>query len=60
MIRFETEILTPPQNLKALVALTGLMPRIAEKLGLIKVRAVMVCAKTGILSSTGLTIRPFV
>jgi len=48
MGRFETEILTQPQNLKALVPLTGLMPRIVEKPGFMNVRAVEVCTKAEI------------
>ncbi len=36
------------------------MREIAEKPELMNARAVMVCAKTGILSSTGLKIWPFV
>jgi hypothetical protein len=36
------------------------MIRIAEKLGFIRPRAVEVCAKTGIVSSSGQKIRAFV
>jgi hypothetical protein len=36
------------------------MPRIAEKLGFMKVRTVMVCAKAGIGRKTGLKNWPFV
>jgi hypothetical protein len=37
-----------------------LMIRIAEKLGFMKVRALAVCAKTGIVSSSDQKIRAFV
>jgi hypothetical protein len=36
------------------------MIRIAEKLGFMKIRAVMVCAKSGVGRKTGLKIWPFV
>jgi len=36
------------------------MIRIAEKLGFMNARAVEVCTKTGILSSMGLKIWPFI